>query len=338
MSLTRRPRLLCLVCQLSQPRAFSTSYRLLAEHNSTAAKTTNKQASDSKAQTTTATPPNAPKPPKIISPSPLEDAPRAYGKRVEEFTPKPLSRPIGMPSPPQPGENTGIDSRTLKQRRDDFVNYEKHLERREQLKSKISRPYFRDWGNLQFHKGKTFIAPPRPFKGDLSLFFPNLHGQTLLKSDREPRDTTPVLQGKISVISVFSGLWAENQAKTFVSKESNPALEHVLEEYKDIAQRVWINVEENMMKAWLIKMFQGGIRKQIGEPNWDRYFVVRRGVSDDIRENIGVLNSSVGYVYLVDSECRIRWAGSGPSEDHEREGLVKAVQRLVDEEKSSKKS
>lgn len=332
MSFARRPRLLCLLCQ---SRAFSISYRLLAKQGASARKATTTNTQSTKAATTTT---SSPAPPKILPDSPLADAPRAYGKRVEKFTPKPLSRPIGMPFPPQPGENTGIDRRTLKQRRDDFVNYEKHLKRREELKSKISRPYFRDWGNLQFHKGKTFIAPPRPFKGDLSLFFPNLYGQTLLKSDRNPRDTTPTLQGKISVVSVFSSVWAENQAKSFVAKESNPELDSILEQNKDVAQRIWINIEENTMKAWLIKLFIGSIRSRIGEPNWGRYFVVRRGVSDDIRESIGLLNSSVGYVYLVDSECRIRWAGSGPSEDHEREGLIKGVQRLLDEAKNSKKS
>lgn len=64
---------------------------------------------------------------------PLAHAPRSYGKKLKEFTPTPLSRPIGMNAPPQPGENTGVDKRSLKQRRDDFVNYEKHLQRREYL-------------------------------------------------------------------------------------------------------------------------------------------------------------------------------------------------------------
>lgn len=64
---------------------------------------------------------------------PLANAPRAYGKALDTFTPTHLSRPIGMHNPPNPGENTGIDTRTLQQKRDDFVNYEKHLKKREML-------------------------------------------------------------------------------------------------------------------------------------------------------------------------------------------------------------
>lgn len=93
----------CLLCQW---RTFSTSYQRLAE------------------KPAPATPP---------PPGPLDEAPRSYGKAVSEFTPKPLSRPIGLPNPPRPGENTGIDKRTLRQRRDDFVDYDKHLKRRKEL-------------------------------------------------------------------------------------------------------------------------------------------------------------------------------------------------------------
>lgn len=195
----------------------------------------------------------------------------------------------------------------------------------------MSRPYFRDWSNLGMHKGKTFIAPPRLFRGDLSLYFPNLFGQTLSKTDRKPRDTTPVLEGKASVVSIFSSVWAENQANSFVSKEANPALDEVLMASGGQAQLVRINVEENALKAFLIRLFIGSLRRRVGKANWDRYFVVRRGISDEIRESIGLLNSKVGYTYLVDGDCRIRWAGSGLAEPEEREGLVKGVQRLLSE-------
>ena len=68
-----------------------------------------------------------------VAGTPIE-APRSYGKRFQgEFTPKPLPRPIGMPLPPKAGENTGIDHRSLKQRKEDFVNYDKHLQRRQEL-------------------------------------------------------------------------------------------------------------------------------------------------------------------------------------------------------------
>ncbi|KAI3328425.1 ATP10 protein-domain-containing protein [Ustulina deusta] len=325
--LTRQPALLCRLCR---SRAFSTSYRRLTEQ---AAKNAPKPAAD--AATSKAAAPA----PSVVAPSPLADAPRSYGKRLEEFTPTPLSRPIGLPYPPQAGQNTGIDFRTMKQRRDDFVDYGKHLERREYLKNKMSRPYFRDWGNLQFHKGKTFIAPPRLFKDHLSLFFPNLYGRTLLKTDKEPRDTTPVLRGRVSVVSVFSSLWAENQCNTFASKESNAAVGQIIAESGGRAQHVRVNIEEDFIKAFLVRLWMGRLRRQVGgEENYGRYFLVRKGVSDEIRESIGLLNSKVGYTYLLDPDCRIRWAGSGHSEDHEREGLVKGLERLLLEQGTKAKN
>ncbi|KAK3383375.1 ATP10 protein-domain-containing protein [Lasiosphaeria ovina] len=324
----------CLLCQW---RSFSVSYRRPA----------NKTPKPPPAAAPVAAPPNTTSSPaatpaaKAASPAaedapkdtgPLAFAPRAYGPSVKEFTPTALTRPIGMHSPPSAGENTGIDPRSLKQRRDDFVDYKKHLAKREQLKSKLARPYFRDWSNMQFHKGKTFLAPPRPFKADLSLYFPNLHGRTLSKAPgADAADTTPVLEGRASVVTVFSSLWAENQARTFTLPEANPALHAALASAGGRAQLVRVNVEEDVFKAWLVRLFMGSLRRKTAPEDWGRYFLVSRGISNEIRESIGVLNSKVGYTYLVDHECRIRWAGSGNAEPGEREGLVKSLYRLLDE-------
>jgi ATP10 protein. len=47
-----------------------------------------------------------------------------------------------------------------------------------------------------------------------------------------------------------------------------------------------------------------------------------------------MMNSKVGYVYLVDSHCRIRWAGSGPAEASELETLNNGLAKLLAEKKA----
>jgi len=199
----------------------------------------------------------------------------------------------------------------------------------------MSTPYFREWSNMRHHKGKTFLAPPRLFRSDRALYFPNLHGQTLIK-EKELRDTTSTLQDTVSIVSVFSSAWAERQAASFVSEKANPELHDLVKESRGSAQIVQVNIEENAMKAALIGLFKPSLRKSLGEGNWGRYFVVRKGMTDEMRDAIGLLNSKVGYVYLLDGACRIRWAGSGIAGEDEKEGLVKGVRRLIDEAMAKK--
>ena len=188
---------------------------------------------------------------------------------------------------------------------------------------------------MRLHKGKSFLAPPRIFKGDRALYFPNFHGQTLQK-DKKLRDTTPVLNGNVSIVSVFSSRWAENQSATFASEKLNPELHEVVRNSRGLAQMVQINIEENPLKAFLVRLFMGGLRKRLGADNWGRYFLVRKGISDEIRDAVGLLNSKVGYVYLLDGDCRIRWASSGPAEGDEKDGLVKGARRLIEEAQGKK--
>ncbi|KAI9698952.1 MAG: Mitochondrial ATPase complex subunit atp10 [Candelina mexicana] len=201
----------------------------------------------------------------------------------------------------------------------------------------VSKPYFREWTNMRFSKGKSFLSNPQLFRQHKALYFPNLQGVTLA-SPKVAEDTTPVLQGKISIVSVFCSQWAERQVATFVSKDQNPALHEALGEINGPVQLVDINIEENPMKVSLIRLFMPLLRRRIPEDRHGKYFVIRKGMTEDIRNVTGLLNGYVGYVYLLDNECKIRWAGSGIATVDERQGLARGVRRLLASQKEGNTS
>lgn len=248
-----------------------------------------------------------------------------------EFVPQPLGRPIGFPNPPKAGENLGLKKKKVYVGR---TMSERNLERREDIVEKWGKNYFRDFKNIRkYRSGKTFMANPKVFRREAALYFPNFHGQSLAENNT---DTTPTLQGKISVVNMYSSHWGEMQAQTFTGKKENPQLAQLLEENKDVAQMVHINVEENTMKAWIVALFQWRLRRVWPKEDWGKYFVIRKGVSERIRETIGMLNGRVGYIYLLDDSCKIRWAGSADAEGDEKEYLNKSLQRLIRESKDLK--
>ena len=194
-------------------------------------------------------------------------------------------------------------------------------------------------------KGKSFIANERLFKEDKALYFPNMWGQTLVTEGDEQhggRDTTPVMQGKTTVVGIQCGQWAENQVKSFLSEKANPELHKIMAESGGLAQRIDINAQSGWAQTMLVRLFKGRIRGLLPEEQWHRYFLVRlardvkTGLSEQVRDAMGFLNSQVGYVYLLDQKCRIRWAGSGDAWDGEIASLNAGVSRLIDQAKEKK--
>ena len=172
-------------------------------------------------------------------------------------------------------------------------------------------------------------------KAEKALYFPNLRGYTLADAWKADADTTDVLRGKVSLVLLYSGQWAYRQVGTFLGPEGKVEgeLGRLLGEGIEGMglQRVDVNFEERRLRAGLVWLFLGGLKKMRREAEWGKYFVVRRGLGDEVRSDIGVVNGSVGYVYLVDWEGKIRWAANGEAVNDEREGLVNGAKKLVEQ-------
>lgn len=252
-----------------------------------------------------------------------------YGKKEKGYTPKPLKQPIGTDRPPRPGDNSGVDYRSFRQRGIDLVNREKNTERRQALLREGARPAYLDWHNLGFAKGKLWVAPDRLFRADKALYFPNLHGKTL-DSPYDGRDTTSRFAGRISVVSVYSGEWARANTATFT--EGNRELQDMLAQGRRGStplQKVDINIEERFLRALLLRMFTYNLRRIVPKEDHGRYFIIKKGFTPSIKDSIGFLNRAIGYTYLVDEECRIRWAASADAEPGEAVSLARLTAKLI---------
>jgi ATPase complex subunit ATP10 len=194
---------------------------------------------------------------------------------------------------------------------------------------KLATPYFQDWTNMQFQEGKTFVAPAKLFRAERALYFPNMRGRTL--ASRAQQDITPMLRGRVSVITVGSTLWADRHVATFISEQQHPALHALLRDGGGAVQRVGVNLVEEWVKAWVVRIFMSSVRRSVPRDTHDKYFIVRRGIDDDIREATGLLNRKVGYVFLVDWDCKIRWAGSGLASAEERQSLLNGTKKLLEQ-------
>lgn len=247
---------------------------------------------------------------------------------------QPLGRPIGQRIPPQSSDNDTQDKRSWGEKRQDFGNWDKHLQRREELKKAVAQPYFKNWKGLDNAKGKNWIANERVWKRDLSLWFPNLRGETLDKGQDAVEggvsSTTKVMSGKVTVVGVFSRLWARNQCHSFFGSRGhqNPEIRRLVERYGGRAQIVEIDVEDKPVMRWFGYLFGWNLRKTMKKEEWGNYFYLKE-LPGNVAETIGVVNLSAGTVFLVDQECRIRWAGSGDATEEEKVNLAKGLKRLL---------
>lgn len=163
---------------------------------------------------------------------------------------------------------------------------------------------------------------------------PNFYGRTLASADK--RGSTSILHGKLSIVRIFTAITGERQANSYfyADAEDHDTLAAAANAVDEAGfQVVDINIPENFAKEFILKMFFNKIKAQFRNPDRaNRYLIAtRKGVTKEVRAAIHLENKYAGYVYVVDKDCKIRWAACGHALDEERDSLWRVIASLKKE-------
>ncbi|GJE94841.1 ATPase assembly factor ATP10 [Phanerochaete sordida] len=222
-----------------------------------------------------------------------------------------LPRPLGVRERPTTVHATW---------REEMMDQDVRQARKEALIKEATKGYFADLAATKRHGGKTWIAPPVLIREEKSLYFPDVAGTPLSGGGKV--HTTDLLLGKVSVITVLSSKISELQAKMFTEPTQS--------QFRDNGhyQLIQLNLQENLLKSMLVSLFASTIKKAIPQDQWSRYLITSQSM-DYIREDMGLHNRHIVYVYLVDTACRIRWAACGDPQPGEIESLRSCTGALL---------
>ena len=91
---------------------------------------------------------------------------------------------------------------------------------------------------------------------------------------------------------------------------------------------IQINLQENLLKSFLVSMFLSSLRRTIPVELQPAYLVSSQNM-EYARDSLGMVNKHIGYVYLLDEHLKIRWAACGDAKLEEADALRTSVGVLL---------
>lgn len=83
-------------------------------------------------------------------------------------------------------------------------------------------------------------------------------------------------------------------------------------------------------------MFVRALKREVPQSLHSTYILASQNM-EMAREPLGMENKHVGYVYLVDANCKIRWAACGKAATGEAESLERCTTVLLNRESGKEK-
>ncbi|WVQ68199.1 uncharacterized protein L199_006406 [Kwoniella botswanensis] len=233
-----------------------------------------------------------------------------------DLNPFHLPRPLGITTPPSSA------NKTWSQRKKELLDDDRHKAKRKALVKEATQGYFHDYNRAKgVGGGKLWIAPNVLIREDKALYFPDISGKSLLGQEAH---TTDLLRGKITLVSVIATRLSEEHEQSFTQP--------VLEDFAGHPEFnfVQINHQENKLKSFLVSFFISSLKRTIAEDRWGNYLISSGEWSPmDITNPLGIDNKLLGYVYLIDENLKVRWAGCGTASPEEAQALRRATAVLL---------
>jgi len=194
----------------------------------------------------------------------------------------------------------------------ELLESDKRIEQRRHLIKEASKGYFHDMNMTRKHGGKTWIAPKTLIREDKALYLPNITGKSL--DEGRQKNTTTMCFGRVTILAMLGTKISEIHAKGFIEPTHARFLSNPLYQY------IQINLQENLLKSILVNFFANSLRSVVPKEFQSNYLVSSQNM-EYVREPLGMTNSKVGYVYLIDENLKIRWGGCADAKPEETRAL-----------------
>lgn len=204
-------------------------------------------------------------------------------------------------------------------------------ERKESLRDELKRGYVNDLKDFRANQGKVFRSFDKLLAPEASFRFPEL---SFVDKNEKPV-YVPADDGSVKVALVCIAF--RNGAEDMLASWRRPFRDHL--QGRETARIYDASlVDSGLMGMWPFRqMIMNGSASAQHELQGEEHpltdFVFHFGETREARKALGITNLLTGYVYLLDSQGRVRWRGSGMPDRWEVEVMLHASDALLKDKK-----
>lgn len=242
-----------------------------------------------------------------------------------------ITRPLGLSKPVLLNHKLS-DTYSLSNIYEELFGQKSKERRQKQLDYDLKHSPIYEVKSFENTKGKIFTPPVSYFRQVKSLYFPDFIAKTLAGNQRSLYDS---LDNRLSIVKLFSSVAGEQCTRSYFKVENkdyySQDYDTFVEEYPH-TQILDVNMPQSWIKGFVTNLSTGNLRKTLKPAlRYENYFILPGHImSAEIREQLYCDNQCSGYIYIVDSMGKIRWATSGYATPEDLKlmwKVVKGVQR-----------